>query len=148
MKRFGSLRVARSNDDGWTSAEEWDRRLGITGHTADSAHSEYKSNLGKIRRAISEGLDPYDFQARLRSYGYQPHYEPKQETPEAIAHAEAVLASLRAQWNTSDKGGTSGPKAKKGRRNTVESAGRNAGRNTGGNSRRVRTVRPSKHEGR
>lgn len=60
-------------------ADDWDSMLGITGHTSDTgggALSEYEMNLLKIRQARVNGLDPYAFEATLKTWGYTSEWTP------------------------------------------------------------------------
>ena len=58
--------------------DEWDRKLGITGRSAD----QYSENLAKVRRAELEGLDPYHTKQRRAAEGWEndwvwtPHLPP------------------------------------------------------------------------
>ena len=62
----GRCRCGKSNAD---CAAEWDKRLGITGHTSDGPNrsSEYHRNLRAIAQAKVDGEDPYHNQLNSRA---------------------------------------------------------------------------------
>lgn len=65
--------------------ENWNKKLGITGHASDTQHSEYKGNVQRIRNAVHDGLDPFCSQANfLYRSNWTPHMPPGSFDP--VAH--------------------------------------------------------------
>lgn len=110
-------------------ARDWDARLGITTNAADS----YFENLAKIRKAASDGLDPYCINATREAAGYVSHWTPKMESDSLAVPIHTALDT--GADSDSHTGGVSNGTASGGNRNRRK---RGSGKTTGGSGRRGR----------